>query len=60
MGRYKRQVLIKIPNCFFGAIGGYGGIGVIVEATLNLEKNSLPQFDLQACLCFICNLNERI
>jgi FAD binding domain len=25
---------------FFAAIGGYGGIGVIVEATLNLEDNT--------------------
>jgi hypothetical protein len=25
---------------FFGAIGGYGGLGVIVEATLNLAANT--------------------
>lgn len=29
----------KNPDLFFGAIGGYGGIGVIVEATLNLTDN---------------------
>lgn len=28
------------PEIFFSAIGGYGGIGVIVEATLNLEQNT--------------------
>jgi len=28
------------PELFFGAIGGYGGIGVITEATLNLAENS--------------------
>jgi FAD/FMN-containing dehydrogenase len=27
------------PEIFFGAIGGYGGLGVIVEATLNLADN---------------------
>jgi FAD/FMN-containing dehydrogenase len=27
------------PEIFFGAIGGYGGIGVIVEATLQLVDN---------------------
>jgi len=27
------------PDVFFGAIGGYGGLGVIVEATLNLADN---------------------
>ncbi|MDC7675711.1 FAD-binding protein [Asticcacaulis machinosus] len=27
------------PQLFFGAIGGYGGLGVIVEATLNLTDN---------------------
>lgn len=26
-------------DIFFGAIGGYGGIGVIVEATLSLKDN---------------------
>ena len=30
----------KNPDLFFGAIGGYGGIGVIVEATLNLTENT--------------------
>jgi FAD/FMN-containing dehydrogenase len=29
----------KNPDVFFGAIGGYGGIGVIVEATLDLADN---------------------
>jgi FAD/FMN-containing dehydrogenase len=29
----------KNPEIFFGAIGGYGGIGVIVEATLDLADN---------------------
>src|SRR3569832_2244345 len=29
----------KNPEVFFGAIGGYGGIGVIVEATLDLADN---------------------
>ena len=27
------------PKLFFAAIGGYGGIGIIVEATLNLSEN---------------------
>jgi len=27
------------PELFFGAIGGYGGLGVIVEATLELAEN---------------------
>jgi len=27
------------PDIFFGAIGGYGGLGVIVEATLDLDDN---------------------
>src|SRR6185503_13436518 len=27
------------PDIFYGAIGGYGGLGVIVAATLELEKN---------------------
>ena len=27
------------PELFFGCIGGYGGLGVIVEATLNLADN---------------------
>lgn len=27
------------PDVFFGAIGGYGGIGVVTAATLDLEKN---------------------
>ena len=27
------------PELFFGAIGGYGGLGVIVEATLDLAEN---------------------
>jgi FAD/FMN-containing dehydrogenase len=29
----------KNSEIFFGAIGGYGGLGVIVEATLSLTKN---------------------
>src|SRR5262245_12745264 len=29
----------KNPQIFFGAIGGYGGLGVIVEATLDLANN---------------------
>lgn len=28
------------PNVFYGAIGGYGGLGIIVEATLSLVENS--------------------
>lgn len=28
------------PEIFFGAIGGYGGLGVIVEATLQLAPNT--------------------
>jgi len=28
------------PELFFGAIGGYGGLGVIVSATLELERNA--------------------
>jgi len=28
------------PQLFFGAIGGYGGLGVIVEAELDLEENA--------------------
>jgi FAD/FMN-containing dehydrogenase len=30
---------VKNPELFYGAIGGYGGIGVIVEATLELADN---------------------
>lgn len=30
----------KNSDIFFGAIGGYGGIGVITEATLNLTRNT--------------------
>jgi FAD/FMN-containing dehydrogenase len=29
----------KNSEVFFGAVGGYGGLGVIVEATLSLTKN---------------------
>ena len=29
----------KNPEIFYGAIGGYGGLGVIVEATLDLADN---------------------
>ena len=29
----------KSPEIFYGAIGGYGGLGVIVEATLDLADN---------------------
>jgi FAD/FMN-containing dehydrogenase len=29
----------KNPQIFFGAIGGYGGLGVIVEASLDLANN---------------------
>lgn len=38
-GSVKEASRIKNPELFFGAIGGYGGIGVIVEATLNLAQN---------------------
>lgn len=31
---------IQNPEIFYGSIGGYGGIGVIVEATLQLAENT--------------------
>jgi FAD/FMN-containing dehydrogenase len=39
-GSIKEASRTKNPELFFGAIGGYGGIGVIVEATLNLAENT--------------------
>lgn len=31
---------VQNPDIFYGSIGGYGGIGVIVEATLQLAENT--------------------
>lgn len=39
-GSIKEASRTKNPELFFGAIGGYGGIGVIVEVTLNLTQNT--------------------
>jgi FAD/FMN-containing dehydrogenase len=33
------------PEIFYGAIGGYGGLGVIVEATLRLAENTKVKRD---------------
>ena len=33
------------PDLFFGCIGGYGGLGVIVEATLDLVENTRIERD---------------
>jgi len=38
-GRLVEASATKNPELFFGAIGGYGGLGVIVEATLDLADN---------------------
>lgn len=34
------------PEIFYGCIGGYGGLGVIVEATLRLEENTKVKREL--------------
>jgi len=39
-GTVKEASRTRNPELFFGAIGGYGGIGVIVHATLNLAENT--------------------
>jgi FAD/FMN-containing dehydrogenase len=39
-GTLKTASRTENPELFFGAIGGYGGIGVIVGATLILAKNT--------------------
>lgn len=39
-GRLVEASPTKNPEIFYGAIGGYGAIGVIVEASLNLADNS--------------------
>lgn len=36
------------PELFFGCIGGYGGLGVIVEATLDLADNLKVERSVQA------------
>lgn len=36
------------PELFFGCIGGYGGLGVIVEATLELADNRKVERSVQA------------
>jgi FAD/FMN-containing dehydrogenase len=38
-GRLVEASREKNPEIFFGAIGGYGGVGVIVAATLDLAEN---------------------
>jgi FAD/FMN-containing dehydrogenase len=38
-GRLVEASRTKNPEIFFGAIGGYGGLGVIVTATLDLAEN---------------------
>ncbi len=38
-GRLVEASRTENPDLFFGAIGGYGGLGVIVEATLALAPN---------------------
>ncbi len=35
------------PELFFGCIGGYGGLGVIVEATLELDENRRVERSVQ-------------
>jgi len=39
-GSLKEASRVLNSDLFYGAIGGYGGLGVIVEATLNLDKNT--------------------
>jgi FAD/FMN-containing dehydrogenase len=39
-GRLVTASRTENPGIFYGAIGGYGGLGVIVEATLDLAANS--------------------
>jgi FAD/FMN-containing dehydrogenase len=38
-GSYVTASLEENPQIFYGAIGGYGGVGVIVDATLELVPN---------------------
>jgi FAD/FMN-containing dehydrogenase len=38
-GKEARASPVENQEIFFAAVGGYGGIGVITEATLNLTKN---------------------
>ncbi|UDF05188.1 FAD-binding oxidoreductase [Asticcacaulis sp. AND118] len=38
-GSLKNASRQENPDLFFGAIGGYGGIGVITDVTLNLTEN---------------------
>lgn len=38
-GRVVTASRTENPEIFYGAIGGYGGLGVIVEATLDLDVN---------------------
>ncbi len=38
-GRYLQASPQEHPELFYGAIGGYGGIGVITDATLSLADN---------------------
>lgn len=38
-GRVLEASPFKNASLFYGAIGGYGGLGVIAEVTLSLEKN---------------------
>lgn len=38
-GSVKTASPAENPDLFYGAVGGYGGLGVIVEATLNLTDN---------------------
>ncbi|GAB0174961.1 MAG: hypothetical protein HHAS10_08400 [Candidatus Altimarinota bacterium] len=40
-GTIKLASKVENSDIFFAAIGGYGGIGIIIEATLHLKENSM-------------------
>lgn len=46
-GRELKASRTENPDIFFSAIGGYGGIGVITEATLNLAANEKIRRDIK-------------
>lgn len=47
-GRLVEASPTERPELFFGCIGGYGGLGIIVEATLELTDNRKVERSVQA------------